>query len=79
MTQQMMTTEELAERWRMAVKSISNWRVQGRGPRWIKLGDGRNGKVLYRLEDIEAFEIEAARRAGEPASDVSRTCVAGSP
>lgn len=48
-------TEELAERWKMTPKSITNSRSKGRGPKYIRLG-GVNSKVVYRLSDIEAFE-----------------------
>jgi hypothetical protein len=40
----------------MDEKTLSNWRQQGRGPKYIKLGEGRTANVRYRLEDIEAFE-----------------------
>jgi len=51
-----LTTAQLAERWQMDEKTLSNWRQQGRGPKYIKLGEGRTANVRYRLEDIEAFE-----------------------
>lgn len=52
----LLTPVELAQRWRMTVGALSNWRVKGKGPAFIKMGAGRNTKVLYRLEDIEAYE-----------------------
>ena len=52
----LLTTEELARRWRLHPKTLSNWRVKGMGPRFIKLGDGDKGAVRYRLEDVLAFE-----------------------
>lgn len=52
----LLTTAELSVRWKMNPKSLSNWRVRNVGPSWVKLGNGRNSRVLYRLEDIEAFE-----------------------
>lgn len=60
MHDQMISTEELAQRWRMHPKTLSNWRVQGRGPVYVKLG-GRNATVLYRLADIEAYERAGLR------------------
>ena len=43
---------ELANRWRMSPRTLERWRFTGEGPQFIKLG----GRVIYRLEDIEAFE-----------------------
>jgi len=42
----------LAERWRISSRTLEQWRWQGRGPRYLKIG----GRVVYRLSDIEAFE-----------------------
>lgn len=52
----LLTPKEVADRWRIDVKTLSNWRVKGRGPHFVKLGGGRNTRVLYRPEDIEAYE-----------------------
>ena len=54
-----LTTAELAQRWRMHPGTLSNWRSAGRGPRWVKVGEGTKAKVLYRLVDVEAFERDA--------------------
>jgi hypothetical protein len=42
----------LAERWRVSTRTLEQWRWQGKGPRYLKIG----GRVVYRLEDVEAFE-----------------------
>jgi hypothetical protein len=42
----------LAERWRISSRTLEQWRWQGRGPHYLKIG----GRVVYRLSDIEAFE-----------------------
>ena len=44
--------EALAERWLISPRTLEQWRWQGRGPRYLKIG----GRVVYRLSDIEAFE-----------------------
>ena len=44
--------EEVAQRLRTSVGTLSNWRMQGRGPKYIKLGR----KILYPLREVEAFE-----------------------
>jgi hypothetical protein len=48
---------ELARRWRMSVRTLERWRWLGQPPRFLKIG----GRVVYRVEDIEAFEEEQLR------------------
>lgn len=43
----------LANRWLISKRTLEQWRWQGKGPRYLKIG----GRVVYRLEDIEAFEV----------------------
>jgi hypothetical protein len=47
---------ELARRW-MSHRTLEGWRWAGEGPKYLKLG----GRVVYRLEDIEAFEAACLR------------------
>lgn len=42
----------LADRWLISPRTLEQWRWQGRGPKYLKIG----GRVVYRLEDVEAFE-----------------------
>ena len=55
---------ELARRWKMSPRTLERWRWQGQGPRHMKLG----GRVVYRLEDIEAFENENVRTSTSAAA-----------
>jgi hypothetical protein len=52
---------ELSRRWRLSPRTLERWRYRGTGPQYLKVG----GRVVYRLDDIEAFE---ARRIHETAS-----------
>lgn len=52
-----LTPKELAKRLRANVNTLANWRWQGVGPRFIKVGR----KVLYPLAEIEAFEQRQLR------------------
>ena len=52
----LLTPTELCDRWKVAPNTLRKWRVAYIGPTYIKLGEGRNSEVRYRLEDIEAFE-----------------------
>lgn len=63
MMNEILTPQQLAERWSMSVGTLQNWRVKGKGPRYIKLGEGRATKVLYRLDDIIEFENQSYREA----------------
>jgi transposase-like protein len=58
MSQQMLTTEELSQRWSIAQNTLRKWRVAGGGPAYIKLGPGRNAEVRYSIDDIIEFENE---------------------
>jgi hypothetical protein len=59
---------ELADRWHVSPRTLERWRCFGGGPPFLKI----NGRILYRLEDIEAFEaaqlrMPASRDKGSPA------------
>lgn len=58
MTQPMhLTINETADRLRLVKGTLANWRVQGKGPRFLKMGK----RVLYPLLEIEAFEQRQLR------------------
>lgn len=44
---------ELARRWKLSPRTLERWRWEGVGPQYLKVG----GRVLYRLNDVEAFEV----------------------
>ena len=43
---------ELSRRWSLSPRTLERWRWLRQGPHFLKIG----GHVIYRLEDIEAFE-----------------------
>ena len=59
MTTKHLDQHELSTRWRLSERTLERWRFTGEGPQFIKLG----GRVVYRLEDIEAFELRQIRQA----------------
>jgi hypothetical protein len=63
---------ELSRRWGFSPRTLEGWRWFGKGPAFIKAG----GKVLYRLEDIEAFEATQLRQR-TPRRRQSRTTTIG--
>jgi len=52
---------ELAARWKISPRTLERWRWVGEGPQYLKIG----GRVIYRIEDVEAFEREVLRAAGD--------------
>lgn len=50
---------DLATRWNISHRTLERWRWTGEGPHFIKLG----GRVVYRLEDVEAFEADQIRKS----------------
>ncbi|MBB78334.1 MAG: hypothetical protein CL844_04970 [Crocinitomicaceae bacterium] len=47
-----LTPKELAEFWCMADHTLANWRHQGIGPKFTKVG----ARILYKVEDVIAYE-----------------------
>lgn len=65
MTGQQQPTEHfhqyrLAKRWQISPKTLERWRYLKVGPNYLKIG----GRVVYRIEDIEAFEEQQLVRCG---------------
>lgn len=58
-----LTTDELSGRWkgRISVRTLSNWRSAGTGPKYTKAG----GRILYPLAEVSAWET---RRTAESTS-----------
>lgn len=48
---------ELSKRWCVSMRTLERWRWSGFGPKYLKIG----GRVVYRLQDIEAYEGEQLR------------------
>ena len=59
----------LADRWDVSEATLERWRTEGIGPVFLKL----QGRVLYRVEDVEAFETGSLRKS------TSEHVVAGGP
>jgi hypothetical protein len=54
-----LTTEEVAGRFRTTSETVRYWRNVGKGPRSFKVGR----RVLYALEDVEAWKRQAREGA----------------
>jgi hypothetical protein len=60
---------ELSRRWSISPRTLERWRWLREGPRYLKIG----GRILYRLDDIEAYE---ASQVHAPAAKSAATSVA---
>jgi len=54
-----MNQRQLANRWGVSEATLERWRAEGFGPVFLKL----RGRVMYRLEDIEAYEQGCLRKS----------------
>jgi hypothetical protein len=50
---------QLSRRWSISPRTLERWRWLDQGPTYVKIG----GRVVYRLEDIEAYEAARTKRA----------------
>lgn len=48
-----LTTIEVANMLRYEPRTLEKWRLEGRGPRYFRIGESGKAKVVYRLSDIE--------------------------
>jgi hypothetical protein len=48
---------QLSRRWSLSPRTLERWRWLKSGPKYLKVG----GRVIYRLEDIEAYEAGQMR------------------
>lgn len=53
-TSEFLSTGELAMRWHTTIRTLARWRDEKTGPAWVKL----QGRVLYRLSDVLAYEAD---------------------
>lgn len=63
---QHLTTDQLSKRWGVSSNRLRQWRVEGKGPGFIRLGDGPKAPVRYLLTDIENFERERYYESVKP-------------
>ena len=61
-----LTQRELAERWRLSEATLERWRGEGLGPQYLKL----QGRVLYRIVDVEAYEEQYLRSSTAEAANM---------
>ncbi len=57
---------QVAQRYEISDGTLANWRREGKGPRWIKLGDGKRPRVMYRMSDLIEWENDHVSLKGAP-------------
>lgn len=62
--EELLTTEQLAERWGIHKATLNNWRSKKKGPKYIKLGKHVRSPILYRLSDIIEYENQSVIKTG---------------
>lgn len=50
-----LTSNEAADLLRISRRTLERMRVDGSGPRYLKVGTGKRSRVLYRETEIEAW------------------------
>ena len=45
-------TSEVAERWKVSIRTLEGWRDRGIGPNFHKIG----GRVRYHVDDLDRYE-----------------------
>lgn len=55
---------QLARRWSLSPRTLERWRWLRQGPPFLRIG----GRVVYRLSDIEAFEVAQHHHSASNAS-----------
>jgi hypothetical protein len=49
---------DLSRRWKLSHRTLERWRWLRQGPNYLKIG----GRIVYRIEDVEAFEAAQLQR-----------------
>jgi len=57
---ELLTSKELSERWKISKATLYRMIKENNHPKRIRLTGKENGKVYYRLKDIEDFEESRA-------------------
>lgn len=66
MAEPLLTLEELATRWYLRPVTLDQWRWNGKGPRYTKIGR----HIFYRIQDVEAFEEKKAKKSTSFINDI---------
>lgn len=59
--------KQLAQRWQVSEACLERWRHEKIGPDYLKL----HGRIFYRQQDIEAFELRCLKTMQPQADSAS--------
>lgn len=59
--EKLLTSDEVADHLQVKSHTLLRWRLNGKGPVYLKFGKGQKSQVRYRLSDILAYEQQMAR------------------
>jgi Helix-turn-helix domain len=68
---ELLDSEQLADLFHVTKQTIEIWRMEGRGPKFIRVGGCGGSKVLYHRSDVEAY-LEANKHTGTRAKPKPR-------
>ena len=52
---ELLTQEETAAVCHVKEKTLEGWRIRGIGPRFIRVGGQKRGRVFYRQSDVASY------------------------
>lgn len=62
----LMTCEEVARMLRIDETTLKRWRMENRGPRWIKMGDSQNSPVRYSPDEVAGYLSSRTEGGDQP-------------
>lgn len=60
--QRLLTPAELAKILPITERTLENWRLDGKGPPYVRLGSGAHNKVVYSWPAVEAWIGECTQK-----------------
>lgn len=54
--------KNVAQRYGITPETLSNWRREGKGPKYIRLGNGPRPRIMYQITDLLAWEETMCKR-----------------
>lgn len=51
----LLTSEQAGKLINVSAKTLTKWRYEGKGPAFVRLGDGAKPRIRYRRSDLDAW------------------------
>jgi hypothetical protein len=62
---EMLTGAEIEAEFNLKANTLRQWRYNGVGPEYIRLGEGRRGHILYKRSVLEAWLAQQTVHPGD--------------